>query len=253
MIMEKNNDLMAGKGEQGKWITVNGAHVFVEDGQSVEDAMKSKFSKGNEGKVKYDNWDDASKYLKSQKEKIANLEKEFSKASPEMRLNVELRLNQAKKDLSDFYDENDVDTLWLKDRKAKREAADTERLNKILQERNQNEDADFAKDTDYFGFGSLDALEKAHNAGYKSESKDSEVKTQKIHLQSIGEKNAVEASNIKVGDEMIWNFGYKEKVLDITPSKSGQSLTMKIKDMQSGNTLTRTIRAKSLVALTRLN
>lgn len=46
---------------------------------------------------------------------------------------------------------------------------DNERLETILKERNQNEDVDFAKDTDYFGYGSLDALEEAHNSGYKSE------------------------------------------------------------------------------------
>lgn len=43
--MEKNNDLMSGKGEKGKWITVNGSHIFLEDGQSVEDAMDKHFSK----------------------------------------------------------------------------------------------------------------------------------------------------------------------------------------------------------------
>ena len=43
--MEKNNNLMSGKGEKGKWITVNGSHVFIEDGQSVEDAMNKHFDK----------------------------------------------------------------------------------------------------------------------------------------------------------------------------------------------------------------
>mgnify|MGYP001625696490 CR=1 FL=1 len=43
--MEKNNNLMSGKGEKGKWITVNGAHVFIEDGQSVEDAMNKHFER----------------------------------------------------------------------------------------------------------------------------------------------------------------------------------------------------------------
>lgn len=43
--MEKNNKLTAGKGEEGKWITVNGAHVFVEKGQSVKEAVATKFDK----------------------------------------------------------------------------------------------------------------------------------------------------------------------------------------------------------------
>lgn len=96
--MEKNNSLMSGKGEKGEWITVNGAHIYIEDGQSVEEAMNKHFSKGGDSKQ-----------------------------------------------------------------------SDDDRLNKILTERGQSEDADFAKDTDYFGFGSLDELEKAHNAGYKKD------------------------------------------------------------------------------------
>lgn len=43
--MNKNNNIMKGQGEDGKWITVNGTHIFVEEGQSVEDAMNSKFDK----------------------------------------------------------------------------------------------------------------------------------------------------------------------------------------------------------------
>lgn len=43
--MNKNNNIMKGQGEGGKWITVNGTHIFVEEGQSVEDAMNSKFDK----------------------------------------------------------------------------------------------------------------------------------------------------------------------------------------------------------------
>lgn len=43
------------------------------------------------------------------------------------------------------------------------------RLAQILEERGQGEDIDFAKDTDYFGYGSLENLEKAHKSGYKNE------------------------------------------------------------------------------------
>lgn len=45
IIMEKNNNLMSGKGEKGEWKTINGAHVYIEDGQSVEEAMNKQFSK----------------------------------------------------------------------------------------------------------------------------------------------------------------------------------------------------------------
>lgn len=56
--MEKNSSLMGGKGENGKWITVNGSHIFVEDGQTIEDAMNKQFKTGK--KTSTDNND--SKY-----------------------------------------------------------------------------------------------------------------------------------------------------------------------------------------------
>ena len=43
---------------------------------------------------------------------------------------------------------------------------DSNRLRKILEERNRNEDIDHAIDTNYFGFGSLDKLEEAHKNNY---------------------------------------------------------------------------------------
>ena len=42
---------MHGKGEKGEWKTINGAHVFVEDGQSVEDAMNKQFRKETPSKL----------------------------------------------------------------------------------------------------------------------------------------------------------------------------------------------------------
>lgn len=46
--MEKNNDLMSGKGEKGEWKTINGTHIYIEDGQSVEDAMNKQFKKSSD-------------------------------------------------------------------------------------------------------------------------------------------------------------------------------------------------------------
>lgn len=43
--MEKNNNIMKGQGEDGKWITVNGTHILVGKGQSVEEAVNTKFDK----------------------------------------------------------------------------------------------------------------------------------------------------------------------------------------------------------------
>ena len=40
--------------KDGKWITVKGTHVFIKDGQSVEDAMKETFGSSSTGKRKQD-------------------------------------------------------------------------------------------------------------------------------------------------------------------------------------------------------
>lgn len=37
----------------------------------------------------------------------------------------------------------------------------------------------------------------------------------KIYLIGWGEVNAQPAGNIKVGDTLMWNYGYKSKVLSI--------------------------------------
>ena len=156
IIMGKENSLMSGKGEKGEWKTINGAHVYVEDGQSVEEAMNKQFNKGGGSKT-----------------------------------------------------------------------SDNDRLNKILSERGQSEDADFAKDTGYFGYGSLDELEKAHNAGYKTENKEpkkdwSGVKTikqaKKLDPDIIEKKLA---SNIifSYGDLNISDDELADKVNNLTMSK----------------------------------
>ncbi len=45
--MEKDNNIMHGSGEKGEWKTINGAHVFVEDGQTIDEAMNQQFKKTN--------------------------------------------------------------------------------------------------------------------------------------------------------------------------------------------------------------
>jgi hypothetical protein len=52
-----------------------------------------------------------------------------------------------------------------------------------------------------------------------------------IQLQSIGKMPAQVASNIKVGNVLMWNFGTKETVLDIV-NETAKTLSIKI---QSGN------------------
>lgn len=78
-----------------------------------------------------------------------------------------------------------------------------------------------------------------------------------IHLQEIGKKNAIPAKELKVGDVMIWNFGGREKITKITPSKTGKSLTVDIKynSMLFGKEVEnkRRLNANTLVATEKLN
>lgn len=56
----------------------------------------------------------------------------------------------------------------------------------------------------------------------------------KMRLQGIGMCEAVEASNLKIGDVVIWNYGYKSQVVDIIPSKTGKTATFKMLSLTSG-------------------
>lgn len=55
-----------------------------------------------------------------------------------------------------------------------------------------------------------------------------------MRLQGIGLCEAVAASNLKVGDVVIWNYGYKSQVVDIIPSKTGKTATFKMLSLGSG-------------------
>lgn len=156
--MEKNNDLMSGKGEGGKWITVNGSHIFIEEGQSVKEALTKNFDK---------------------------------------------------------------------------KQSESARLKKILTERNHNEDEDFAKDTNYFGFGSLDALEEAHKNNYQ---KKETINQDKVRDDKYTDGNPDNIIKISTKDSIFQDLkGYKGsgkvdlalpggKWAQITPQKDGTYL-----------------------------
>lgn len=86
--MNKDNNIMKGQGEDGKWITVNGTHIFVEEGQSVEDAMNSKFENSKnyqESKVKVTLSDDKRKRYNELSEKVISNRAKMKNASPKER------------------------------------------------------------------------------------------------------------------------------------------------------------------------
>lgn len=74
----------------------------------------------------------------------------------------------------------------------------------------------------------------------------------KLHLQGIGEQNATEAQNVKIGDVLIWNYGNIETVTSIEQTKSGKMLIFGIA-CPSGWTGSRRINPARLVALQCLN
>lgn len=73
------------------------------------------------------------------------------------------------------------------------------------------------------------------------------VKLQGIH----GQQPAIPAKDLKVGDFIIWNFGYKSEVLEIIPSKTGKTITFMLKSLESGNINPRKMGADRLVAVER--
>lgn len=73
------------------------------------------------------------------------------------------------------------------------------------------------------------------------------VKLQGIH----GQQPAIPTKELKIGDFIIWNFGYKSEVVDIIPSKTGKTITFMLKSLESGNINHRKMRADRLVAVER--
>ena len=71
------------------------------------------------------------------------------------------------------------------------------------------------------------------------------VKLQGIH----GEKKGTPTKDLKIGDIIIWNFGYKSEIVDIAPSKTGKTITFMLKSLESGNVNSRKMGADRLVVI----
>ena len=48
----------------------------------------------------------------------------------------------------------------------------------------------------------------------------------KTWLQGIGLYNAIKAENVKPGNILVWNYGYKSKVLNTICSETGKTVTI---------------------------
>ena len=71
-----------------------------------------------------------------------------------------------------------------------------------------------------------------------------------IKLQGIcGTKEGTPTKNLKVGDIIVWNYGYKSEVIEITPSKTGKTITFMLKSFESGNISPRKMGSDRLVVV----
>ena len=71
-----------------------------------------------------------------------------------------------------------------------------------------------------------------------------------IKLQGIhGAQKGTPTKKLKVGDVLIWNYGYKSEVMEIIPSKTGKTFTFMLKSLESGNISPRKMGADRLVVV----
>lgn len=74
--------------------------------------------------------------------------------------------------------------------------------------------------------------------------------TNTVKLQGIsGHQQGTKTKDLKIGDVIIWNFGYKSEIVDITPSKTGKTITFMLKSFENGNIAPRRMGAERLVVV----
>lgn len=71
-----------------------------------------------------------------------------------------------------------------------------------------------------------------------------------VKLQGIyGHQHGTPVKNLKVGDVIIWNFGYKSEVVALLPSKTGKTITAMLKSFEDGQIRPRKMGAERLVVI----
>lgn len=69
-----------------------------------------------------------------------------------------------------------------------------------------------------------------------------------IKLQGIyTRQEAKEVKELKVGDVITWNYGYKSKVVNMTPSKTGKTITLSLESLDDNVIRSRKMKATTLV------
>ena len=71
-----------------------------------------------------------------------------------------------------------------------------------------------------------------------------------VKLQGIsGYLPGTPAGSLRPGMVTVWNYGYKERVLSVTPSKTGKTVYVDIECIDSGYKSTRKLGANRLVVV----
>lgn len=71
-----------------------------------------------------------------------------------------------------------------------------------------------------------------------------------VKLQGIyGQQKGTAVKDLKVGDVIIWNYGYKSEVVELIPSKTGKTITAMLRSLESGNINPRKMGAERLVVV----
>ena len=70
-----------------------------------------------------------------------------------------------------------------------------------------------------------------------------------IQLQGIGKTEARSVNNLKVGDVIMWNYGYTSEVVNIEESGTGKTRILLLKSNTDGITRSRRLANTRLVAI----
>lgn len=74
--------------------------------------------------------------------------------------------------------------------------------------------------------------------------------TNAVKLHGIyGHQAGTAVKDLKVGDVIVWNFGYKSEVIDLIPSKTGKTITVMLKSFEDGQIRPRKMGAERLVVV----
>lgn len=71
-----------------------------------------------------------------------------------------------------------------------------------------------------------------------------------IKLQGIaGQQTGTAVKDLKVGDVLVWNYGYKSEIVELVPSKTGKTITAMLRSLEDGQIRPRKMGAERLVVV----